>query len=64
MKRCLFCYQPLEPHAAADFHSLCSKKIFGQPIPPELPYREKEMEELATQVIRSQITVPGVQPKI
>ena len=64
MKRCLYCYQPLEPNATTDFHSTCSKKIFGQPIPPELPYGEKEMEELATQVIRSQATVPGVQPKI
>lgn len=64
MRRCLFCYQPLEPSATEDFHSLCSKKIFGQPVPPELPYSEKEMEELATQVIRSQTTVPGVQAKI
>jgi serine/threonine-protein kinase HipA len=64
MKRCLYCYQSLESNATADFHSLCSKKIFGQPIPPELPYGEKEMEELATQVIRSQATVPGIQPKI
>ena len=64
MKRCLYCYQPLELNASADFHSLCSKKIFGQPIPPELLYGEKEMEELAGQVIHNQTTVPGVQPKI
>jgi serine/threonine-protein kinase HipA len=47
-----------------DFHSGCSKKIFGQREPPELPYHEDKMEELATQVIKSQMTVTGVQPKL
>ncbi|MBK7408451.1 MAG: HipA domain-containing protein [Saprospirales bacterium] len=63
MKRCLFCYQPLE-EKEADFHPSCSRKIFGTPIPPELPYSEDQMAELATQVIRSQVTVPGVQAKL
>jgi serine/threonine-protein kinase HipA len=64
MKRCLFCYLPLGPSDAADFHAACSTKIFGQPIAPALPYSEADMEGLAKQVIRSQVTVPGVQPKI
>ena len=63
MKRCLYCYQPLEENEI-DFHPACSKKIFGQSGPPELPYTEAQMEELAKQVVRSHITVPGVQPKI
>ncbi|MBK8922725.1 MAG: HipA domain-containing protein [Saprospirales bacterium] len=63
MKRCLFCYQPLEA-GASDFHARCSKKLFGQQLPPVFPYSEEQMEELATQVIRSQMTVTGVQPKI
>lgn len=62
MKRCLFCYQPLENNG--DYHPSCSRKIFGQPTAPELPYTEGQMEELATQVIRSQIAVTGVQPKL
>lgn len=63
MSRCLYCYQPLNEDQS-DFHPSCSKKIFGQPIPPELPYIETQMEELALQVVRSQVTITGVQPKI
>jgi len=63
MSRCLSCYQLLAENDV-DFHATCSKKIFGRPIPPELPYSETQMEELALQIVRSQITVTGVQPKI
>ncbi len=63
MSRCLYCYQLLSNNEV-DFHEACSKKIFGQPTPPELPYTETQMEELALQIVRSQITVTEVQPKI
>lgn len=61
--RCLYCYQILAENET-DFHASCSRKIFGQPTPPELPYTETQMEELAMQVVRSHIAVTGVQPKI
>ncbi len=62
-KRCLYCYQLLsEPET--DFHAPCSKKIFGTPDPPELPYSEDNMSELASQIIQSQVTITGVQPKL
>lgn len=63
MKRCLYCYGLLEKHEK-DFHPACSKKIFGQVIPPEVNYLESQMEDLALQVVRSQMAVTGVQPKI
>lgn len=63
MKRCLYCYGLLERHEV-DFHSACSKKIFGQVTPPVVNYLESQMEELALQVVRSQIAVTGVQAKI
>lgn len=63
MNRCLYCYQQLNENEI-DFHSTCSKKIFGQPIPPLLPYSEEQIEELAKEIIRSQITITGVQPKL
>ena len=63
MKRCLFCYEPLAKDEI-DFHPACSKKIFGDATPPELPLREEDMEELATQIVRAQTTIPGVQPKL
>lgn len=62
-ERCLFCYQPLS-EGESDFHPSCSKKIFGVPIPPVLPYSESNMEELAAQVIQTQTVITGVQPKI
>ncbi|HPF94490.1 MAG TPA: HipA domain-containing protein, partial [Tenuifilaceae bacterium] len=63
MERCLYCYQPLESNEEY-LHKKCSKKIFGQAIPPILPYSEMQMEELAVQVLKSKMTVTGVQPKI
>lgn len=63
MERCLYCYQPLE-HNETDFHSRCSKKIFGTTIPPILPYSKADIESLALEVVRSQVTITGVQPKL
>lgn len=63
MNRCLYCYETLKDNEI-DFHASCSKKIFGQPTPPELPYTEMQMESLALQVVKSQMTVTGVQPKL
>ena len=48
----------------SEFHSLCSRKIFGTPIPPELPWSEDQMLQLAEKVVKSQTTVTGVQPKL
>ena len=63
MSNCLFCYQPLAANGQ-DFHASCSKKIFGQPTPPELPYSEEDLEPLAREVIQSQTAVTGVQAKL
>ena len=61
--RCLYCYQALS-EKEVDFHASCSKKIYGSATPPELPYDESQMKDLALQVIQSQMTVTGVQPKL
>jgi serine/threonine-protein kinase HipA len=63
MSRCLYCYQLLKT-GEKDFHEACSKKIFGQTTAPSLPYDETNMEALATQIIKSHMTVTGVQPKL
>ncbi len=62
-QNCLFCYKPLA-HIDGDYHPRCSKKMFGTATPPLLPYNESQLDELALEVIRSQITIPGVQPKL
>jgi serine/threonine-protein kinase HipA len=60
-KRCLYCYESL-PNG--DFHPACSRKFFGTPEPPEFPYALNEMHELANQVVRSSVSVTGVQAKL
>ena len=63
MQRCLYCYQSLE-EGQTDFHPQCSKKIFGTATSPVLPYSKADIESLALEVVRSQITITGVQPKL
>ena len=69
-KKCLFCYQELsakdlETEAGkSGYHEKCSKKIFGKKTPPILDFTKDEILELANQVVRSQKTVTGVQPKL
>ncbi len=63
MRRCLYCYEPLGEEKS-EFHTTCSRKIFGTPNPPELPYSEDQMLQLAEKVVKSQTTVTGVQPKL
>lgn len=62
-RKCLYCYKPLTQQEN-DFHATCSKKMFGQPMPPILPYAEDQLEKLAEEVIKSQTSVTGVQPKL
>jgi len=65
--RCLYCYKELnggEPALPLDFHSKCSKKIFGKSVPPILDYTNDQMLELAEKVIQSQSSVTGVQAKL
>lgn len=61
--KCLYCYNELE-HGRVDFHPGCSRKLFGKPEAPILPYSEDRMLELGEKVIKSQIAVTGVQPKL
>jgi len=63
VNRCLYCYLPLL-EGQTDFHPACSRKIFGTPTAPILPYTEEQMNDLALQVVKSQMTVTGVQPKL
>ena len=63
MSKCLYCYKELEP-GEVDFHKSCCRKFFGTPTAPALDYTREEMDELAAQVIKSQTTLTGVQPKL
>lgn len=63
MKRCLYCYQSLNDNEI-DFHSTCSKELFGKPQPPVIDFNESRMEEMAAKIIHSHSAVTGVQPKL
>lgn len=62
-KRCLHCYESLF-EATSDFHEACNKRFFGQLKTPQLAYSLHNLQELATQVIQSQMAVTGVQAKV
>ena len=59
----MYCYKELEP-GEVDFHKSCCRKFFGTTTVPALDYAREEMDELAAQVIKSQTTLTGVQPKL
>lgn len=63
MSKCLYCYQELE-EGQVDFHPACAKKFFGTNTAPDLPYTRDNMSELARQVIRTSVSVTGVQAKM
>lgn len=62
-RRCLHCYEPLFD-TTSDFHEACNKRFFGQLKTPQLAYSLDNLQELATQVIQSQMAVTGVQAKV
>ena len=63
MGRCLYCYKELG-EGEHDYHSTCARKIFGGKKVPEIPYTRDNINELARNLVLSQTTVTGVQPKL
>jgi serine/threonine-protein kinase HipA len=70
MNKCLYCYKEIDSEELTTeaglqgFHQRCSKKFFGKRNPPELNFTKDQILDLAEQVIKSQKTVTGVQPKL
>lgn len=63
MCRCLYCYKELR-EGEKDFHSACVRRFFGTQEVPALAYTRADMDALAKEVIATQTTLTGVQPKI
>ena len=61
--KCLYCYEPLN-NGEVDFHSACSRKFFGTPIPPEIDFNLSDIDELAVKILGKSVAVTGVQPKL
>ena len=66
----LYCYKEINstelkaPAGIEGYHPKCSKIFYGNSTPPALDFTEDQILELAEQVIKSQRTVTGVQPKL
>ncbi|MCF7848856.1 MAG: HipA domain-containing protein [Kiritimatiellales bacterium] len=60
---CLVCLEPLEGEGMG-YHPACSKKLFDTANAPTLPYTWEQLNGLAEQIVRRNVTVPGVQPKL
>ena len=63
MSKCLYCYKELN-EGQVDFHPGCARSFFGSATVPVLPYTRENMSELAQQVIRTSVSVTGVQAKM
>ena len=63
MCKCLFCYKEMD-EGMNDFHPACARKFFGQSETPKLEYAREELDGLAAQIIQSQTSLTGVQPKL
>lgn len=61
--RCLHCYEPLQ-ESVTELHQACNKRFYGQLKTPQLFYSLDNLQDLATKVIQSQMTVTGVQAKV
>lgn len=66
MARCLYCYETIDDKEYVDFeyHQKCCKKFFGSTPPPQIEYSQSDMLELAKKIVKTQRTIPGVQPKL
>ena len=61
--RCLYCYKELNEDEI-DFHPKCSKLIFGVTVPPVLSLTKEQLIEMAQEITKRSVTIPGVQPKL
>jgi len=62
-QKCHICLKGLASNQAL-YHTSCCRKLFDSSLPPELPYSWNQLNRLAETIIRQQVTVPGVQPKL
>ena len=63
MTRCLCCGLPID-EAANVYHTRCLKRLFQSTKIPVFSYTREQLNALATSIIQSRISVPGVQPKL
>ena len=60
---CFGCYGSLDASEQL-YHARCSRKLFGSPVPPALPFTELDILGLAEQSVLRSATVAGAQTKL
>jgi serine/threonine-protein kinase HipA len=63
MNKCLICCGELGLNEV-DYHTSCSRSLFGNGAIPELPYTFEDIDSLGKEVIGNKISIPGFQKKI
>jgi serine/threonine-protein kinase HipA len=63
-EKCLGCYEFLDTKLPGNYHTACSKKLFGTEIPPEINFGLGDLENLAIKSLTNHLGITGVQPKI
>jgi serine/threonine-protein kinase HipA len=63
MNQCLYCYKKFVD-GSDGFHPACSKKMFGNATAPKILFTDEHLLDLANKVIKSRVSVTGVQPKL
>ncbi len=63
-EKCLGCYELLDKELPGNYHTKCSKKLFGTEIPPEINFGLNDLEDLAIKSLTRHLGITGVQPKI
>jgi len=61
--KCLICYKPLDK-SEIDYHKKCLKKEFGLKYMPSININENELKKYAKELIKANIAITGVQPKL
>ena len=62
MNRCLICAESISNDKS--YHEKCLKDLFGNGKKPTLDYSFKELSDLAKNVVKQKVTIPGVQAKL
>ena len=62
--RCLVCGRDLVEGVTAEYHPDCAKTLFGSEAAPSFTYSMEELNRMAERIIRSRVSVTGVQPKL
>jgi serine/threonine-protein kinase HipA len=63
MNRCLICGKAAGTEEV-NYHGRCLKQLFHSAHAPVLGYSWQELNQMATQIVRQRVSVPGVQPKL